>query len=426
MQFFFHTFGCKVNQYESAWLAERFRERGYTQVDSAETADVVLIHTCTVTSKSDAQCRQAIRKIARQNPKAHLLITGCYARLRPEELAAIRGIVFKRNDFTDILSYLDTIQTNTVSPAPEKHLPSKSTIRSRAFVKIQDGCNSRCSYCIVPQARGKSRSRPLESIIEEIEKIEAAGYREVVLTGIHLGAYGGDFPSKTTPAELFKLLLEAFPRLRFRLSSIEPGEVNETLLELFSSERLCPHLHLPLQSASSRILRLMNRPYTPQEYELLVKKILTANPDIAIGTDIMVGFPSETTTDFQLTKSFVDSLPLAYLHVFTYSPRPHTPAATFKGSVMSHIKKERGKIIRDISKRKRQEFIEKNLNSVRPTVVLSKTTSDGISHTGLTDNYIKVSFQTEENLAEFSGKILPTRLSQLHHDFVSALGTILW
>jgi threonylcarbamoyladenosine tRNA methylthiotransferase MtaB len=189
MQVFFHTFGCKVNQYESTWLVERFRERGYIQVDSAKIADVVLIHTCTVTSKADAQCRQAIRKIARQNPEAHLLITGCYARLRPEDLTAIGGTVFKQNDFSDILSYLDSIQNDIISPAPEKHLPPKSMARSRAFVKIQDGCNSRCSYCIVPQARGKSRSRPPESIIEEIERIEAVGYREVVLTGVHLGAY---------------------------------------------------------------------------------------------------------------------------------------------------------------------------------------------------------------------------------------------
>jgi threonylcarbamoyladenosine tRNA methylthiotransferase MtaB len=170
----------------------------------------------------------------------------------------------------------------------------------------------------------------------------------------------------------------------------------------------------------------MNRPYTPQEYELLVKKILTTNPDIAIGTDIMVGFPSETTDDFQLTESFVDSLPLAYLHVFVYSPRPHTPAATFKGHLKSLIKKERGKIIREISRRKRQEFIKNNLNSVRPTVVLSKPASDGVSHTGLTDNYIQVVFQSKENLAELSGEILPTRLTQLHHDPASALGSILW
>jgi len=426
MQFFLHTFGCKVNQYESAWLAERLRERGYIQVDSAEIADVVLIHTCTVTSKSDAQCRQTIRKIARQNPGAQLLVTGCYARLRPEELTAIGGTVFKQNDFTDILSYLDSIQTDPVNPAPEKHLRPKSMARSRAFVKIQDGCNNCCSYCIVPQARGKSRSRSPESIIGEIEKIEAEGYREVVLTGVHLGVYGEDFPSKTTMVELVTLLLEAFPRLRFRLSSIEPGEVDEALLELLTSERLCSHLHLPLQSGSSRILKLMNRPYTPQQYELLVKKVLTTNPDIAIGTDIMVGFPSETTADFQLTQSLVNSLPLAYLHVFAYSTRPNTPAASFKEHLNPLIKKERGKIIREISKRKRQEFIEINLNSVRPTVVLSRPASNGISHTGLTDNYIQVFFQTKESLAEFSGEILPTRLIQLHHDPAGALGTILW
>lgn len=426
MQVFLHTFGCKVNQYESSWLMERFRERGYIQVNSAEVADVVLIHTCSVTSKSDAQCRQAIRKFARQNPKAHILITGCYARLRPEDLTALGGMVFTQNDFSDILNYLDSIQTETISSVPEKHSPLKPTVRSRAFVKIQDGCNSCCSYCIVPQARGKSRSRPSESIIEEIEEIDDIGYREVVLSGVHLGAYGEDLPEKTTPAKLVKRLLDTFPRLRFRLSSIEPGDVDEALLELFNSKRLCPHLHLPLQSASSRILKLMNRPYTPQEYKHLVKKILTTNPDIAIGTDIMVGFPSETTADFQLTESFVNSLPLAYLHVFVYSPRPHTPAAAFRGHLKPVVKKERGKIIRDISRRKRQNFIEKNLNSIRPTIVLSKATSDGIRHTGLTDNYIQVFFQTKENLAEFSGEVLSTRLTQLNEDSAGAWGTILW
>ena len=300
------------------------------QTDSATVADVVVVHTCTVTSKSDSQCRQAIRKLVRENPEARVLITGCYARLRPDDLTAIGGIVFIQNDFSDILQYLDSIKTSPVGPTPERSIEFLG--RSRAFVKIQDGCDSNCSYCIVPKARGKSRSQSPEAIIEDIGRFEDAGYREIVLTGVHIGTYGKDLVPETSLAGLLNILLGKFDGLRFRLSSIEPGEIDETLLDLLGSGRICPHLHLPLQSASPRILKLMKRPYSPREYKRLVEKILTMSPYTAIGTDVMVGFPSETDADFQQTKTFVDSLPLAYFHVFVYSIRPDTPAATLKGA----------------------------------------------------------------------------------------------
>jgi threonylcarbamoyladenosine tRNA methylthiotransferase MtaB len=425
-RFFFQTFGCKVNQYESSWLSGRFCERGYIQADSVVSADVVVVHTCTVTSKSDSQCRQGVRKIIRENPQAEVLVTGCYARLRPKEFEALGGTVFRQNDFSDLLGYLDSAQTAPVELSPQQPLLSGPMARSRAFIKVQDGCNCRCSYCIVPQARGNSRSQSPQAIIEEIGGLEAAGYREVVLTGVHLGAYGKDLDSQTTLAELLGTLLGRFESLRFRLSSIEPDDIDEALLDILDSHRLCPHLHLPLQSASRRILKLMDRAYTPARYAALVEKIQAKNSNTAIGTDIMVGFPTETDDDFQQTKSFVDSVPFAYLHVFVYSARPDTPAASLDGQIGPNIKKERGRIIREISKQKRREFIEKNLGSIRLTVVLDKLSPDGSGQTGLTDNYIRVFFQEEEKLAEYTGKILPANLIQLNRDATGATAKILW
>lgn len=424
---FFQTLGCKVNQYESAWLAERFQELGYLPTDSGTDADVVVVHTCTVTSKSNYQCRQAIRKTIRQNPKADVLVTGCYARLNPEELMAIEGVktVFTQNDFHDILKYLQNISPsqNGASDTLKKSPPLSSFLaHSRAFVKIQDGCNSRCAYCIVPQVRGKSRSRKPEAVIEEIGMIESSGYREVVLTGIHLGAYGEDISPKLSLASLLLTLLNKFNRLRFRLSSIEPHDMNEPLLDLLDSERLCPHFHLPLQSASPRILKQMNRPYIPQEYADLVKRILTKKTSAAIGTDIMVGFPTETEVDFQQTKTFIESLDFAYLHVFAYSPRPGTPAAAMNGQLPPPVKKERSKILREISKQKRQDFIKNNLNTIRPTIVLDKSSSDGNYRMGLTDNYIQIFFPNSNGEKKYLGEIVPTCLIQLHHDGAGAIG----
>ena len=426
VRFFSQTFGCKVNQYESAWLSERFRERGYVQADSATVADVVVVHTCTVTSKSDSQCRQAVRKLVRENPEARVLVTGCYARLRPDDLTAIGGTVFKQNDFSDILQYLDSIKTGPVDVQPTPGRSMEFPARSRAFVKIQDGCDSHCSYCIVPKARGKSRSQSPQAIIEDIAKFEAAGYREIVLTGVHIGTYGKDLVPETCLAGLLNILLGKFEGLRFRLSSIEPGEIDETLLDLLGSGRICPHLHLPLQSASARILKLMKRPYGPEEYKQLVEKILAKSPYTAIGTDVMVGFPSETDVDFQQTKTFVESLPFAYFHVFVYSIRPDTPAAALKGQLHSSVKKERGKIIREISERKRHEFIEKNMGTIRPTVVLDKPTPDGDGHMGLTDNYLRVCLQEGDRLTKYSGKVLPARLTEFHHSTASIKSRILW
>lgn len=424
-RFFFQTFGCKVNQYESSWLAERFSERGYIQADSVASADVVLVHTCSVTSKSDSQCRQGIRKIIRENPRAEVLVTGCYARLRPYELEALGGTVFSQNDFGDLLGHLGPVLPGCVD-SPKRPQISGPMARSRAFVKIQDGCNCRCSYCIVPQARGSSRSQSPQAIIGEIGGLEAAGYREVVLTGVHLGAYGRDLDSYTSLAGLLGTLLDKYESLRFRLSSIEPDDVDEALLDLLASDRLCPHLHLPLQSASRRILKLMDRSYTPARYSELMSMVLAKNSNTAMGTDIMVGFPTETDDDFRKTLSFVDSSPFAYLHVFVYSVRPGTPAASLDGQIEAKIKKERGKLIREISKQKRREFFERNLGSTRPTVVLDKLSPDGCGQTGLTDNYIPVFFQEGEKLVGHSGEILPATLIRLNHDATGVTGKILW
>lgn len=364
------TLGCKVNQYESAGIMEALRTRGFSLVPFGDPADFYIVNTCTVTGKTDYQSRQLIRRATRNNPDAAVIVTGCYAQTAPEDIACIPGVALvagtsEKEDIPDLLGETfpgahrvlvgDIFTVRRISPLEAKTFPG----HTRGFLKIQDGCNAFCSYCIVPYARGQSRSLPEGEILCRLGTLAAAGYREIVLTGIHLGAYGQDL---TPPTSLLRVLEnseknEAVERLR--LSSLEPTEIHDDLLAfLRKANHICHHLHIPLQSGDSRILSLMKRDYDAGFFRDLLEKIVRAVPDIAIGIDVMVGFPGEREKEFFNTLRLIEELPIAYLHVFPYSERPGTAAASLPGKVGEREKKKRGEMLRNLGKKKKELFAE--------------------------------------------------------------------
>ena len=388
------TLGCKVNQCESAYIYEQLIKAKWKEASDKERADLVIINTCIVTQKASRQSRQQIRKAIRENPLAHIIVTGCYAQVYPEELLNIEGISLIvgnkeksqipkliKNGFSDKLIVYEFSKNEPFV----NMTPTRFFNRSRAFLKIQDGCESYCSYCIVPYARGPLRSMRIEDVIDAIKQFADRGYKEVVLTGIHLGKYGIE-RGESLEMLLKEIVKKRFP-LRIRLSSIEPNEVTDELLELISCENICKHLHIPLQSGDNRILRYMNRNYTREEFEELIMKIYKKNPYIAIGTDVIVGFPGEDSVAYKNTLSLLKRLPISYLHVFSYSDRPKTKAFYMKEKIPGAVVKERVKELRQLSKKKRAEFIKRCIGKVFDIIV--ESSKDGFLE-GLSDNYIRV------------------------------------
>ncbi len=381
MRFAISTLGCKVNQYESQLIREAFRNSGSQEQEfSLPGADVYIINTCTVTHRSDADARKLIRRASCFN--ARLIVTGCQATVYPGD---IRGI----SDRAEIVPF-EEMGAALGLPIPA-HITGFSG-HSRAFVNVQQGCSNNCTYCIVPKARGIPRSRDTVEILREIEDLYGAGYREIILTGINIGLYEGGIE-----ALLEKILAKsAMPGIR--ISSVEPWTVSEHLIDLVANEeRLCKHLHLPLQSGSDRILSLMGRPYDAGYYRDLVGRVRSASPDIAIGSDVMVGFPGEGQSEFDETFSLLNSLDISYLHVFPFSPRPGTPAAGFPGQVDSLSLKARAADIRKISQAKKKAFIRSLVG--RETEVLV-THSDETGFKGVSSNYIKVEVPGKATLNE--------------------------
>ena len=388
------TLGCKVNQYESAYIEESLIKEGWEKVKK-EKADFVIINTCIVTQKASHQSRQQIRRAIRENPNAKIVVTGCYAQVYPEELEKIEGIslivgnkgketipeILKKREFPRKL-VKDFCKKEPFSLMRLERFFEKS----RAFLKIQDGCESFCSYCIVPYARGPYRSMEIKDVLSAIEDMAEKGYKEVVLTGIHLGKYGID---KGRPLEtlLREIVKKKYP-LRIRVSSIEPNEITDTLIEIVSEEdMICNHFHIPLQSGDDEILKRMNRKYTRSQFYELIMKIYEKIPLVGIGTDVMVGFPTEDEKAYKNTVHLIEDLPLTYLHVFPYSDRPKTKAFYFKEKVSPDIIKERAKRLREIGKKKRREFIRRCIGHTFDVVLESE--KDGILK-GITENYIKV------------------------------------
>ena len=436
------TMGCKLNLADTALLAQDFVRTGYEVVSptEADSVDVFVLNTCTVTHVADRKARHLLRAARRRFPDAYMVATGCYAQRVPEELSR--------------LSEIDLVAGNTSKPtlvdlvtegfkargrgsadfppllSPDTDLPPRATFlphQTRAFVKIQEGCNDYCSYCIIPKTRGQSRSFSADPVVAEVRAKEAAGYQEVVLTGTQLGDYGIDSPGsrgrgpdrrdQATQGEPLATLLARILRetaiRRIRLSSLQPQDVTPGLLELWHDPRLCPHVHLPLQSGSDAVLREMRRRYTAQEYEDAMERIRAEVPDVSITTDVIVGFPGETAADFDATLALCRSLRFADMHVFPFSPRSGTLAARLKDNVPDRIKQERVRLLLDLAQAGRASYQERFLGSMRPVLweeekVTPEVAAKPVWH-GLTDNYMRVFARGSQ---ELNGKVLATRLAE--------------
>ncbi len=398
------TLGCKINQFESAAMVESLAAEGFQIVPFAGHADIYLINTCTVTAKTDAESRRLIRRAARQNPAARIAVTGCYAQVAFEELQDMAEVdlILGNSEKKGIATLLKEIDSGRLDSRPRVQVSDISLEKStdgtplesfaehtRAFLQVQNGCDATCAYCIVPAARGKSRSVPPATALEGIATFAAKGFREVVLTGIHLGGYGLDL---TPPASLLDLLAAVEKGAlveRLRIGSVEPTEISDEMIRfLATAKTVCPHLHIPLQSGSDTVLARMKRTYPAALFRDVVEKLAAAVPEICLGTDIITGFPGETAEEFAAGYEFLASLPLAYLHVFPFSPRAGTPAAAMAGPVPSSVLRERAKELRKLSDRKKSEFYQRFLGR-ELQVLVQRGEKNGLL-TGLSRNYIPV------------------------------------
>ncbi len=396
MTFSIVTLGCKTNQFESASMEEQLQGAGYTEVPFEDGADLVLVNTCTVTSATDSQSRKLIRRARRYNPDCRIVVTGCYAQVKPGDLKTLPGVSLvigneEKATFLKLLqqeaegTFVSDIRKQDVATGlPLQHFSDKS----RAFVQIQNGCDAFCSYCIIPYARGPSRSVLPEEIAAQTRRLVDNGYNEVVLTGIHIGNYGQDLTPALTLADLVRQLLEDTSVPQLRLGSIEPTEISSDLIQLVSQEpRICPHFHIPLQSGSQTVLQRMNRDYSPQEFEAVVQQIVEAIPDVAIGLDVICGFPGETGEEYQETFSLIEKLPVAFLHVFPFSRRPGTPADRMADQVPGDIARERAARIRELGERKLEAFGDRFIGKTVDGIRLGSSGTEGRA---LTTHYLDV------------------------------------
>ncbi|MBW2041433.1 MAG: tRNA (N(6)-L-threonylcarbamoyladenosine(37)-C(2))-methylthiotransferase MtaB [Deltaproteobacteria bacterium] len=407
--FLITTLGCRVNQSESEALAAALEGVGLIPNPDPCAVDLCIINTCAVTSKAAMQSRQAVRRMIRSHAGARIIVTGCNAQVAFEEMASIPGVdaVILQSEKERLPDIVSEMRKNS-RPAPEgmqlpeNRRPCRSSVdpihfknRARPYLKIQDGCNAVCTYCIVPRARGPGRSLPPPTVLQRLRQLKDAGYPEAVLTGIHLGSYGSDLENGMGLVDLLQEITSSNAPERIRLSSIEPNELPDALIELAAASktgptRICPHFHLPLQSGDDAILRRMGRPYNREMYRDRVLKILSVLPESAVGADVMAGFPGETESAFERTLSFVESLPLAYLHVFPFSPRPGTPAARFRDRVDSRTIRNRCRRLRDIGRAKRARFYAAALGQTVDLVMERKTRFQTGFCRGISDTYIPV------------------------------------
>ncbi len=405
------NFGCRATQADGAALERQFRERGLEPAASREQAQYVVLNTCTVTASADQDARAAIRRIHRQNPDCQIVVTGCYAQRAPQELAALPGVsqVIGNSHKHELVS----IALPSTAPSTDDQAPANRSIfvsdifahtellaapvfdaaneRTRPNLKVQDGCDNRCSFCVIPYVRGQSRSLPLAQILGEVNALVDAGYREVVISGINLGRWGRDLApaARLRFEDLVRAILDHTALEKLRLSSVEPMDWSDRLIGLVAdSPRIAKHAHVPMQSASDRILRKMHRKYRPWHYRERIEKIRAAMPSAAIGADVMVGFPGESDADFDETRGMIEALPFTYLHVFTYSARPGTPAAEMRNQVPVQLARERNRILRELAARKKLDFMQSFVGRTIDAITLN--VFDGISTECLTDNYLKL------------------------------------
>ena len=402
----FHTLGCKVNTYESNAMLKIFNEAGYQEVDFKQVADVYVINTCTVTNTGDSKSRQMIRKAIRKNPKATICVVGCYSQTAPEEIEKIEGVgvVLGTQYRSDIVKYVDEhLETgemvikvdNVMNLRKFEDLNIDRFKNTRAFLKILDGCNNFCTYCIIPYARGRVRSRQKESVLNQAQRLVDNGYVEIVLTGIHTAGYGEDLDDYSF-YELLVDLVKIKGLKRLRISSIETSQISDEIIDLIgSNEIIVDHLHVPLQAGSDATLKRMNRKYTTAEYLEKINKIRSYLPNIAFTTDVIVGFPGETDEEFEETYNFIKQVNYSELHVFPYSPRKNTPAAKMKGQVNDQIKHERANRLLQLSKELNHEFALKQIGKTLKVLFEKRDGEYLIGHAG---DYLKVKVKTADNL----------------------------
>lgn len=409
MNIYLTYLGCRLNESEIEELAWRFAERGHSVVDDPAQADVGVVNTCTVTGEAGRKSRQLVRRLARLNPDLRIAITGCHATMAPDEVTRLPNVAWVVDNGEK--EHLADLVPSRVEAAPSRresglrHLGPGTLGRTRAFVKVQDGCDNRCTFCVTTIARGAGRSRSLEQIIAEIQGLVEAGYREVVLTGVHLGSYGRDGGMTDGLRRLVATLLSATDVQRLRLSSLEPWDLSPDFFELWDDPRMCRQLHVPLQSGCDVTLRRMARRTTTREFSTLVAAARARIPDLALTTDVIVGFPGESESDFRASYRFVEALDFARLHVFQYSPRPGTCAAGMPGQVPVEIKAARSQAVRQLGARQARAFHRRFLGRTLP--VLWEMSKDGSAWRGLTDNYLTVTATSQVNLAN---RITQTRL----------------
>ncbi|NLW21964.1 MAG: tRNA (N(6)-L-threonylcarbamoyladenosine(37)-C(2))-methylthiotransferase MtaB [Tissierellia bacterium] len=420
----FYTLGCKVNQYETEAMEEMFEKRGYKIVNSDEKADIYVINTCTVTNLGDRKSRQFIRRAKKLNQDSIIVAVGCYSQVAPEEVEKIDevDIIIGTTDRHKIVDLCEEFELNNKKINIVKDLKGHKDFeelnivdvksKTRAYIKIQDGCNQFCSYCIIPYARGPIRSRELKDIIEETERLAKTGFKEVVLTGIHVASYGKDLKDiglLTVIEEVSKI--EGIERIR--LSSMEPTFIDRKFMEkAVEVNKLCHHFHLSLQSGSDTVLKRMNRKYSTSEYREIVELIREYMPDAGITTDIIVGFPGETDEEFEETYNFVKEIGFSRIHVFKYSPRKGTPASKMKGQIHGSIKSMRSERLIHLGESLMRDFNRRHIG--RKVDVLFEEEKDGFME-GYTTNYIRVKVNAKEDL---KGKILPVKINGLEDDFL--------
>jgi threonylcarbamoyladenosine tRNA methylthiotransferase MtaB len=464
------NFGCRASQADGAAIKKQLLESGLEEATDVAASQVAILNTCTVTARADAEVRQLVRRIHRANPRCRIMVTGCYAQRSPAEIARLDGVAWVvgnshkhlvadllrsslrqesevRSQKPEAIGRIQLVQIQpegstvaasreTTNPIlvrdGEPPPPDRPTIlvgeitdefhfapvfpgeRTRPTLKIQDGCNARCSFCVIPSVRGRSRSLAPEKVIEQVRELERSGYKEIVLSGINLGSYGRDIERRITFFSLLERLLEETAIARLRISSIEPMDVSPALIRLVAEEpRMAQHFHIPLQSGCNRILRLMNRRYWPAQYAERILAIREQIPNAGIGADVMVGFPGETDRDHAASTAFIESLPFTYLHIFPYSARPHTPAADSPRQVNGRVARERAQEIRTLLARKRQSFLQAQIGRKLSAVTLDESETN--ARLALSSNYLKIVLPGS-NLPP--NTLLDTQVGRVHEDLL--------
>ncbi len=428
-----HTLGCKLNYSETSTLAKQFEDKGMKLSNYGEKSDIFVLNTCSVTDNADKECRQIIRSVLRNNPETYVIVTGCYAQLQPGEIAGIDGVdlILGSKEKLRLFEYLEDVENPScvfkepeakifVSEVGNKDDEIKGAFsadidsRTRAFLKIQDGCDYGCSFCTIPMARGVSRSLPLTEVVENAKKIIDAGYKEIILTGVNTGDYRYITDGKTNKLIDVLLELEKLEIERVRISSIEPNLLTDEIISLVKgSEKICNHFHIPLQSGDAEVLKLMRRRYNLGFFRELIEKVNTEIPDVGVGIDVIIGFPGETDENFMNTYDFLDSLPISYLHVFSYSERKNTLAVTMPGTVDIMKRKQRSETLRNLSAKKKYDFYSRFVGTKQKVLFENRVMKSGGKDyiEGWTENYIRVRINNDVSLQNGISEVVLNNLN---------------